>query len=127
FPVPRKIQFEKQAAMARGSAANQTPASRSRVSPSGPSGRTTRTAGTAVILTIAALAEAVARKTCRAFHHGGKATATISAPGRTSSDNVAVAMKLAASNAVAFSQEGHRHDGIAFAGVIQQEIGRAHV
>src|SRR5437764_269437 len=52
-----------------------------------------------------------------------KATATISAPGRTSSDNVAVAMKLAASNAVAFSQEGHRHDGIAFAGVIQQEYG----
>ena len=109
--------------MACGSAANQTPASRSRVSPSGPSGRTTRTAGTAVILTIAALAEAVARKICRAFHHGGKATATISAPGRTSSDNVAVAMKLAASNAVAFSQEGHRHDGIAFAGVIQQEYG----
>jgi len=80
-------------------------------------------AGMAVILTIAALAEAAARKTCRALHHGGKATATISAPGRTCSDSVAIAMKLAASNAAAFSQEGHRDGGIVFAGVIPEEYG----
>src|ERR1700674_1938725 len=77
FPHPY---LAKQAAIACGSMASQTPASRSRVSPSRSSGRTTRMAGTDVILTIAALAEAAARKTCCAPHQGGKATAT-SAPG----------------------------------------------
>jgi hypothetical protein len=32
-------------------------------------------------------------------------------------------MKLAASNAAAFSQEGHRDGGIVFAGVIPEEYG----
>ena len=61
----------------------------------------------AVILTIAASAEAAARKARSALHHGGKATATISAPGRTCNDSAATAMKLATSNAAAFSQAGH--------------------
>ena len=62
----------------------------------------------AVILTIAASAEAAARKARSALHHGGKATATISAPGRTCNDSAATARKLATSNAAAFSQTGHR-------------------
>ena len=52
--------------------------------------------------------EAAARKTCCAFHHGGKATATTSAPGRTCKDRAAIAMKLEISNAAAFSHAGHR-------------------
>ena len=41
------------------------------------------------------------------LHHGGKATATISVPGRTCNDNAATATKLAINNAVALSQAGH--------------------
>jgi hypothetical protein len=36
----------------------------------------------AVVLTMAALADAVACNACCALHHGGKATATTSVPGR---------------------------------------------
>jgi hypothetical protein len=57
---------------------------------------------------VAALADAVARKTSWAFHHGGKATATTSASGRTCSDRAAIATQLATSNAPALSQAGHR-------------------
>ncbi len=100
--------FEKQAATACGSIASQAPAWRSRVTPSCPSGRTTRSDGTAVILTIAAPAEAAATMVCCVLHHGGKATATTSAPGRACNDSAATAIKLAASNPAAFSQSGHR-------------------
>jgi len=62
----------------------------------------------AVILTMAALAEAAARKTCCVPHHGGKATATISAPGRTCKDSAAIAIQLAASNPAALNHAGHR-------------------
>jgi len=72
----------------------------------------------AVILTIAASAEAVARKTCRAVHHGGKATATTSAPGRICKASAAIAIELAANNAAAFSQAGHRDAVMFFAGSI---------
>ena len=75
-------------------------------------------AGMAVTLTIAASAEAAARKTCRALHHGGKATATTSAPGWTCKDRAATAMKLATSNAAAFNHAGHRDVGIVFTGSI---------
>ena len=54
------------------------------------------------------LADAAAAKICCELHHGGKATATISVPGRTCSDSAAIATKLAISNAAAFSQTGHR-------------------
>src|ERR1700761_9751001 len=87
--------------------ASQAPALRSRVSPSCWSGRTTRSDGIAVILMIAASAEAAALNACSVLHHGGKATATISVPGRTCNDNAAIATKLAISNAVALSQAGH--------------------
>ena len=85
---------------------------RSRASPSWSSGRTTRSDGMAVVLTIAASAEAAASKTCWALHHGGKATATTSAPGRTCNDNAAIATQLATSNAAALSQAGHREVGM---------------
>ena len=62
----------------------------------------------AVILTIAASAEAAARKASWELHHGGKATATISAPGRARSESAEIARKLAISSADALSQEGHR-------------------
>ena len=62
----------------------------------------------AVVLTMAALAEAAARKTWRALHHGGKATATTSAPGRICKASAAIAIQLAANNPAAFSQAGHR-------------------
>ena len=62
----------------------------------------------AVILTIAASAEAAARKASWELHHGGKATATISAPGRTRSESAAIASQLATKSADALSQEGHR-------------------
>src|ERR1700759_890669 len=101
-----KNHCKKQAAMARGSTTSQTPGSRSRASPSCRSGRTTRRDGTAVILTIAASVEAAARKALWEFHHGGKATATTSASGRTCNDSVAIAIKLAISSAAAFSQAG---------------------
>jgi hypothetical protein len=42
------------------------------------------------------------------LHHGGKATATISAPERACSDTVVIAMKLAISKAQALNQAGHR-------------------
>jgi hypothetical protein len=106
--------FEKQAATARESIASQAPAWRSRVTPSCPSGRTTTREGTAVILTIAAPAEAAATMACCAFHHGGKATATTSAPGRTCNDSGATTIQLAASNPAAFSQSGHRHVEMVF-------------
>jgi hypothetical protein len=64
----------------------------------------------AVILTIAASAEAVAHKDCSALHHGGKATATISDPGRTCNDSAAIATKLVISSTAALSQAGHRND-----------------
>jgi hypothetical protein len=99
-----------QAAIACGSMTSQTPAFRSRVRPSCWSGRTTRSDGTAVILTIAASAEAAARNARSELHHGGKATATISVPGRTCNDSAATATKLAISNAAALSQTGHRRD-----------------
>ena len=69
----------------------------------------------AVILTIAASAEAAARKARSALHHGGKATATISVPGWTCNDSAATATKLAISNAVAYSQAGHRRVLMVFA------------
>jgi hypothetical protein len=72
----------------------------------------------AVILMIAALAEAAARKTCRVLHHGGKATATTSAPGRICKANAAIAIQLAANNAAAFSQARHRDVVMFFAGSI---------
>lgn len=71
--------------------------------------------GMAVILTMAALAEAAARKAWRAVHHGGNATATTSAPGRTCKDRAATATKLAANNAAAFNHAGHRDIGMVFA------------
>ena len=86
---------------------SQAPALRSRASPSCWFGRTTRSDGIAVILTIAASAEAAALKVCSVLHHGGKATATISVPGRTCNDNAAIATKLAINNAAALSQAGH--------------------
>src|ERR1700760_4636268 len=98
--------------------ASQTPPLQSRTRPSCWSGRTTRSDGIAVILTIAASAEAAARKARSALHHGGKATATISAPGRTCNDSAATARKLATSNAAAFSQAGHRHLLMVFASAI---------
>src|SRR5690349_5166316 len=108
IPGPQMAYLEMQAAIACGSMASQTPALRSRASPSCRSGRTTRSDGTAVILTIAASAEAAASNACSALHHGGKATATISDPGRTCNDSAATATKLASSNAAALSQTGHR-------------------
>lgn len=99
-----------QAAIACGSMTSQAPALRSRGRPSRWSGRTTRSDGTAVILTIAASAEAAARNARSELHHGGKATATISVPGRTLNDSAATATKLAISNAAALSQTGHRSD-----------------
>src|SRR5215813_4917573 len=107
IPISSINYFERQAAIACGSMASQTPALRSRVSPSCLSGRTTRSDGIAVILTIAASAEAAALKACSVLHHGGKATATISVPGRTCNDNTATATKLAINSAVALSQTGH--------------------
>lgn len=77
----------------------------------------------AVSLTIEALAEAAARKTCRAVHHGGKATATTSAPGRTCNDRAATATKLAANNAAALDHAGHRDIGMFFAGSIPRAYG----
>jgi len=74
----------------------------------------------AVSLTIEALAEAAARKTCRAVHHGGKATATTSAPGRICKDRAATATKLAANNAAALNHAGHRDVGMVFACSIPQ-------
>src|SRR5205807_6910945 len=95
----RPSYFPKQAAIACGSMVSQTPAWRSRANPLRSSGRTTRSEGSAVILTMAALADAAARKTSWALHHGGKTTATISAPGRTCSDSAAIAIQLAISKA----------------------------
>jgi hypothetical protein len=106
--IPQKNYFAKQAATACGSMANQAPASRSRRSPFCPSGRTIRSDGTAVILTIAASAEAAAIMACRVSHHGGNTTATISEPGPACNVSAVIAIKLASSNAAAFSQAGHR-------------------
>ena len=110
FPVSSIKLIRKQAAIACGSMTSQAPALRSRASPSCRSGRTTRSDGSAVILTIAASAEAAARNARSALHHGGNATATISVPGRTCNDSAATAIQLATSNAAAFSQAGHRGD-----------------
>src|SRR5262245_60333017 len=88
--------------------ASHAPAWWSRARPSWSFGRTTRMADIAVVLTIAASAEAAASRTCWALHHGGKATATISAPGRACNARAAIAIQLATSNAAAFSQAGHR-------------------
>jgi hypothetical protein len=104
----RLFYFVRQAVIACGSMVSQTPAWRSRANPFRSSGRTTKSEGSAVILTMAALADAAARKTSWALHHGGKTTATISAPGRTCSDSAAIAIQLAISKAAAFSQAGHR-------------------
>jgi hypothetical protein len=93
---------------------SQAPAWRSRVSPSCRFGRTTRSDGTAVILTIAASAEAEARKARCAFHHGGKTTATTSAPGWVCNDSPAIANQLATSNTPAFAQASHCNFGIVF-------------
>ena len=93
--------------MACGSIVSQAPASRSRPGRHDRPGRTTRTAGMAVVLTIAALAEAAASKTCCELHQGGNTTATTSAPGRTCKDSAAIAIQLATSNAAAFSHAGH--------------------
>jgi len=98
----------RQAAIACGSMANQTPASRSRASPSLLSGCTTKIEGMAVILTMAALAEAVAVKIRCAPHHGGNATATTSVPGRTCNDSAAIATKLVISRRLAASHALHR-------------------
>ena len=62
----------------------------------------------AVILMMAALAEAAAKKTYCVLHHGGKTTATTSAPGRTCKDSTAIAIQLATSNPAALSHAGHR-------------------
>ncbi len=95
--------------MAWGSIVSQAPAWRRWVRPSGSSGRTTRTAEMAVVRTIAAFADAAASKICCELHHGGKATATISAPGRTCNDTAAMAIQPATSNAAALDQLGHRN------------------
>lgn len=106
--------------------ANQTPALRSRASPSCRWGRTTRSDGKAVILTIAASAEAAASNACSVLHHGGNATATISVPGRTCNDSAATATTLATSNAAAFSQAGHRKDVMVVPRSIPARICRSH-
>jgi len=116
----QKLCYEKQAAIARGSTINQTPAWRNRTSPSRSSGRTTRSDGMAVVRTMEALADAALSMTCWTPHHGGKATATTSVPGRACSNIAAIAIQLAISNAAAFSQQGHRDIGIVFA----RSIGR---
>ena len=109
FPNSSTDLIRKQAAIACGSMANQTPALRAVPVPSCRSGRTTRSDGKAVILTIAASAEAAASKTRSVLHHGGNATATISVSGtdlqrqRRDRDNA-----REHSNAAAFSQAGHR-------------------
>src|SRR5271155_5116605 len=72
----------RQAATARGSMANQAPASCSRLTPARSSGRTTRMAGIAVVLTKAALADAAASSACCALHQGGNTTATTSESAR---------------------------------------------
>ena len=68
----------------------------------------------AVILTIAASAEAAASKASCELHHGGNATATISAPGRIWKETIAIAIQLATSNAAALSQVGHRRREMVF-------------
>ena len=72
------------------------------------SGLTTRSDGIAVILTIAASAEAAASDARSLLDHGGNATAMISVPGRTCNDSASTATELAISNAAALSQTGHR-------------------
>lgn len=104
---------------------SQTPALRSRFRPSCWSGRTTSSDGTDVILTIAASAEAAARKACSVLHHGGNATATISVSGRACNDSAAIATKLAINNAVALSQAGHFGGEMVFSRSIARENTRA--
>src|ERR1700675_952224 len=96
------------AAIANGSMGSQAPCSRRRINPSRRSGCTTSTEGIAVVLTMAALAEAAAAKIRCALHHGGKATATTSAPGWTCNDSAATAIKLAINKPVALPHAGQR-------------------
>src|SRR5262249_34929750 len=88
--------------------ANHAPALCSRTSPSCPSGLTIRSDGSAVIRTIAAPAEAAAVIAWFSSHHGGNATATTSAPGRTCSVSAATAIQLAISKLAAPSQSRQR-------------------
>lgn len=61
---------------------------------------------------MAALADAVASNACLSLHHGGKATATTSAPVLTCNDSAAIPIQLAISSAAAFSQTGRRVVGM---------------
>jgi hypothetical protein len=107
--------------MAWGSIVSHAPAARKRVRPSWSLGLTTRTAAIAVVRIIAASAEAAASKACCELHHGGKATATTSAPGPARKDRPATTTTLTSNSAVAFSQAGQRDAMVVCAGFIGTE------